>query len=312
MNGNELLKRDFLGDLTPREGRCRKAALLAVKETVKSPLPLAALAVGLLSATFLPLSVPLALVAFAYATAFFGRFHRQRRQIDAQPADPSTRISLPDLIWYSDPAAQAAIRRLREARQRLRDVIRNSPQGPEPDLIARLRGAREAERMIVVGAARVEHIGAFLTGISRPELEAELELARNRCTSSDNRAARTTSELAVAQREMRLADARLLEVKRDQLIATLDYLLGTLEMLPLKLTRLQLLRVEVTAADPSGAAAHATQLLDELEAIDEVFHSGAEAPEEPSPATRAAPSRSDLREVRVAPAPFGGILVPAC
>ena len=59
---------------------------------------------------------------------------------------------------------------------------------------------------------------------------------------------------------------------RAQLLATIDYLLVSLETLPLKLTRLQLLRVEATDYQPTDDPAfNAAPLFNDLEAIEEVF-----------------------------------------
>ena len=59
---------------------------------------------------------------------------------------------------------------------------------------------------------------------------------------------------------------------RDQLLATIDYLLVSLETLPLKFTRLQLLRVEACDYQPGDDPAYeATPLFNDLEAIEEVF-----------------------------------------
>jgi len=43
MNGQLMLKRDFVGDLTPREGRTRRATALAAKEAAGSPVTLVTL-----------------------------------------------------------------------------------------------------------------------------------------------------------------------------------------------------------------------------------------------------------------------------
>jgi hypothetical protein len=48
-------------------------------------------------------------------------------------------------------------------------------------------------------------------------------------------------------------------------------MLATLEMLPLKLTRLQLLRVEAAEGYPTDPAGDAAPLFNDLEAIEEVF-----------------------------------------
>ena len=57
----------------------------------------------------------------------------------------------------------------------------------------------------------------------------------------------------------------------DQLLATIDYMLASLEMLPLKLTRLQLLRAEAAEYHPSDPTGDTAPLFNDLEAIEEVF-----------------------------------------
>ena len=43
MNGQQMLKRDFVGDLTPREGRTRRATSIAAKHAAGSPVTLVTL-----------------------------------------------------------------------------------------------------------------------------------------------------------------------------------------------------------------------------------------------------------------------------
>src|SRR4029077_863258 len=128
----------------------------------------------------------------------------------------------------------------------------------------------DIERRIVLLAARVEYLGRFLSEISVPEIEAEAQGIRTREANAAPAEARARYQMGIAQREAQLRDARSLEARRDQLLATIDYMLATLEMLPLKLTRLQLLRVEAAEGrpDPAGDAA---PLFTDLEAIEEVF-----------------------------------------
>jgi hypothetical protein len=179
-------------------------------------------------------------------------------------------IELPDLIWYSDVGAQAAIRRLGQARRGLANAVAHSPQDPEHEVLARLRSVADIERRVVLLASRVEYLGRFLGEISLPEMEAETQRIRNREANATTAEARARYHLGIAQREAQLRDARSLEARRDQLLATIDYMLATLEMLPLKLTRLQLLRAEADDGrpDPAGDAA---PLFTDLEAIEEVF-----------------------------------------
>src|SRR4029077_17611649 len=59
MNGQQMLKRDFVGDLTPREGRTQKAAALAAKQAAKSPVTLATLGAASLIAIACQLVAPM-------------------------------------------------------------------------------------------------------------------------------------------------------------------------------------------------------------------------------------------------------------
>ena len=138
-------------------------------------------------------------------------------------------------------------------------------------MLARLRSVREIERRIVLLAARVEYLGRFLSDISVPELEAEAQRIRTRELNAATAEARARYRLGIAQRETQIRDARALEARRDQLLATIDYMLASLEMLPLKLTRLQLLRAEAAEYHPSDPTGDTAPLFNDLEAIEEVF-----------------------------------------
>ncbi len=105
-----------------------------------------------------------------------------------------------------------------------------------------------------------------------PEIEAEAQRIRAREANATTAEARSRYQLGIAQREAQIRDARALEGRRDQLLATIDYLLVSLETLPLKLTRLQLLRVEASDYQPTDDPAfNAAPLFNDLEAIEEVF-----------------------------------------
>src|SRR4029078_5394772 len=153
-------------------------------------------------------------------------------------------IELPDLIWYADVGAQAAIRRLSQARRTLAHAVAHSPQDPEHHVLARVRSVADIERRIVLLAARVEYLGRFLSEISVPEIEAEAQRIRLRESNATKQEARARYQLGIAQREAQIRDARSLEARRDQLLATIDYLLVSLETLPLKLTRLEPARAQ--------------------------------------------------------------------
>jgi hypothetical protein len=277
MNGQQMLKRDFVGDLTPREGRGRRATTIAAKQAAKSPVTLATIGAASLIALACQLVAPLVAVPVIFGVLFLVRLRNARTWTAAERTARSSPIELPDLIWYSDVGAQAAIRRLGQARRTLANAVAHSPQDPEHEILARLRSVAEIERRIVLLASRVEYLGRFLSEISLPEIEAEAQRVRVREANSTSAEARARYQLGVAQREAQLKDARSLEARRDQLLATIDYMLATLEMLPLKLTRLQLLRVEATECDPTDPASDTAPLLTDLEAIEEVFAEGRQA-----------------------------------
>src|SRR5204862_2981462 len=117
-------------------------------------------------------------------------------------------IELPDLIWYADGGAQAAIRRLGQARRTLANAVANSPQDPEHEVLAGLRSVSEIERRIVQLASRVEYLGRFLSEISLPEIEAEAQRVRAKEAHAATAEARGRYRLGVVQREVQLRDAR--------------------------------------------------------------------------------------------------------
>jgi len=275
MNGQQMLKRDFVGDLTPREGRTRRATAIAAKQAAGSPVTLVTIGAASLMALACQLVAPLVAVPVIFGVLFLARLRNARTWSVAERNARTSPIELPDLIWYADVGAQAAIRRLSQARRTLANAVAHSPQDPEHEVLARLRSVADIERRIVLLASRVEYLGRFLSEISVPEIEAEAQRIRLRESNATTQEARARYQLGIAQREAQIRDARSLEARRDQLLATIDYLLVSLETLPLKLTRLQLLRVEAGDYQPSDdPACDAAPLFSDLETIEEVFVEG--------------------------------------
>jgi hypothetical protein len=271
MNGQQMLKRDFVGDLTPREGRTRRATGLAAKHAASSPVTLVTFGAASLMAIACQLVAPLIAVPVIFGVLFLARLRNGHTWMTAERSARNNPIELPDLIWYSDVGAQSAIRRLNQARRALANAVAHSPQDPQHEMLARLRSVAEIERRIVLLAARVEYLGRFLSEISVPEIEAEAQRIRTREANAATAEARARYQLGIAQREAQIKEARTLEARRDQLLATIDYMLATLEMLPLRFTRLQLLQVESAEYHPMDPTCDAAPLFNDLEAIEEVF-----------------------------------------
>jgi hypothetical protein len=71
MNGQQMLKRDFVGDLTPREGRVRRAATMAAQQAAKNPVTLATLGAASLIALACQLVAPLVAVPVIFGVLFW-------------------------------------------------------------------------------------------------------------------------------------------------------------------------------------------------------------------------------------------------
>ena len=201
MNGQQMLKRDFVGDLTPREGRPRRAAAMAAQQAAKNPVTLATLGAASLIALACQLVAPLVAVPVIFGVLFLVRLRNGRTWTSAERTARESPIELPDLIWYSDVGAQAAIRRLGQARRALAAAVAHSPQDPEHEILARLRSVAEIERRIVLLAARVEYLGRFLAEISLPEIEAETQ--RIRAQGGERGHRRSSSALPARRRATR-------------------------------------------------------------------------------------------------------------
>ena len=70
MNGQQMLKRDFVGDLTPREGRTRRATAIAAKQAAGSPVTLVTIGAASLMALACQLVAPLVAVPVIFGVLF--------------------------------------------------------------------------------------------------------------------------------------------------------------------------------------------------------------------------------------------------
>ena len=271
MNGYEMIRREFDGDLSPREHRSRIAAELALKAAAKSPIVAAAAVAAAALAGALHLGLLLLAPALAFALTFVLKLRSKRIARLADAHDDAKSISVPEQVWYSDPGAKEAIGRLAVAHQRLVDALNDSPRHCDGILVARLRGVTDIERRIVVLAARVEYLGLSLQRASVNNIETALRRIQDQENAARDDELRAARRVVIAQRETQLANARAIETRRQKLLISLDHMLSVLETLPLELTRLQLSTAEAAdgkrpdPTDPTGG------LSGELDAIEEVF-----------------------------------------
>ena len=85
MNGQQMLKRDFVGDLTPREGRTRRATSIAAKHAAGSPVTLVTIGAASLVALACQLVAPLVAVPVIFGVLFLARL-RNAPDVDGRRA----------------------------------------------------------------------------------------------------------------------------------------------------------------------------------------------------------------------------------
>ena len=95
MNGQQMLKRDFVGDLTPREGRTRRATALAAKQAARSPVTLVTIGAASLMALACQLVAPLVAVPVIFGVLFLARLRSGRTWTAAERTRAPARSSCP-------------------------------------------------------------------------------------------------------------------------------------------------------------------------------------------------------------------------
>ena len=147
-----------------------------------------------------------------------------------------------------------------------------SPRGDAFELASVVKGASQLERRVLVLAARAEYLGSFLASVSAPELRNELERVRARERGALAADARRTYSRVVRRTEGHIQSLAALEAEKDRVAAKLDYMVGTLEALPAKVTRVQFLRLGYVDADLSAEAVEdATRVFDDVGALEDAF-----------------------------------------
>ena len=263
------LRKDLVGDTSAHEagtltaiGRAAKAALLSRASLVATAIALVlALSWGL--AAFL--AVP-AVFMVGLAGRLLSLRTRARRGRQERP------ITLPDPLIFCDAAAQTAVRRMVQARENLERALAESPRGEAFELTGVVKGASQLERRVLVLAARAEYLGSFLASVSAPELRNELERVRGRERGALAPDARQTYARVVRRTEGHIQALAALEAEKDRVAAKLDYMVGTLEALPAKVTRVQFLRLGYVDGDLSAEAVEdAARVFDDVGALEDAF-----------------------------------------
>ena len=272
------LRRDLVGDTSARELRGVRIIVVAAKKAALSKLGWAAVALAIV----LVLSWGMAgllLIPAAFATSFVVALMAAAAAISGRHQWRQRPIELPDPLLFSDIAVQSIVRRLHAARARIASAVHEGPRGLQFDLAAVQRSTPAIERRIIVLAARAEYLGCFLATVSVPEITAALNEATTHAAKVVNPQSALAHRRVVEGNEDHLKTVRQLETEKEQLLATMEYLLGTLEALPAKLTRVQALRLAYSDADDAwDSVCEATHISDELSAFEEAFERQATSP----------------------------------
>jgi hypothetical protein len=262
------LRRDLVGDTAGREGGGMGSLRLAAKATMLSVANLIVLGVAIIgavasqdaSALWLAPAGSMAVLSWKLLGARLGGSAAYGRA-----------LVLPDSTSLSDLAAQSMVRRIAQARRSLTRVVAAAPPGGVNDLSEGLRGVRELERRALVLIARVEYLGQFLATVSDSQLGAEWERLRARERKALSPAAKAIYQAASERYAGHAEHLRLIEARRDQVLAALDYMVSTLEALPSMVMRVHLVRVETCAGDLGEPIDDATRVFDDLTSLEETL-----------------------------------------
>ena len=276
------LRKDLVGDTSAHEAGALTAIGRAAKAALLSRASLVATAIALVLALSWGLAAFLAVPA-VFMVGLAGRLLALRSR--AMRGRPERPISLPDPLVFCDAAAQTAVRRMTQARENLERAIVDSPRGDAFELASVVKGASQLERRVLVLAARAEYLGSFLASVSAAELRNELERVRARERGALAPDARQTYARVVRRTEGHIQALAALEAEKDRLAAKLDYMVGTLEALPAKVTRVQFLRLGYVDGDLSPEAMEdAARVFDDVGALEDAFAIDVDAPVGQDPA----------------------------
>jgi predicted nucleic acid-binding Zn-ribbon protein len=175
--------------------------------------------------------------------------------------------ALPDTTDLTDPAAKHFVSRIGAARTERREVLSRARDLP-PRLMGLLNSVAEAERRALDLVRRLEDVSGYLFDKNVHSLRADLK--RVKAAAEQAKDPRTRAEYAKACRALERELEALDEIVRSRnlLVAKLEALTGTIEMLPCQIVRLRVLEADTREeADEEVLDVH--QMLAEAEELEQ-------------------------------------------
>jgi hypothetical protein len=281
-------EKGLIGNIPLHEIKGVTALAAAARSAVASKVSWAGAALAALIAPMCG-AVGLLLIPGSFLLTFLAALIGNRVWLPGQPGSPSWLTKLPDPELFSDLGAQSAMRRLIGAREALRHAMRDSPRGSAFDLSAIRTSAPGLERRIEVLLARTEYLGSFLKGgprqdtvVDKLQTSSGIDRLRAREHAALSEGARAAYRESISEYESHLQTVAALEAEREELLATVEYLLTVIESLPARVTHLQHLRLACCDGDAScESVAQAAQLADRLNAFVETAFAAKAPPRSP-------------------------------
>lgn len=245
MRPNERRNRELMGDTSSRALSWTHAAAAATNKPALGATMLVVLTavifiagVWQVPAALLLVPALLAIVIPQLSSPGFWKRLRANRT-DTAP-------TLPDPLEFRDPMVGALVQRVGRAREVRARVTARSPYGPHHGLAGSQNAVAEIERRAIVVAARAEHVSVFLSELSEASISADSDVIRMRSAeqAAGSDEASTAYRRAAAWSLDRRETVRRLEVRRAELIGSLEHLAALLETLPAKVTDLELRRID--------------------------------------------------------------------
>ena len=183
-----------------------------------------------------------ALVAWDVATPDFWK------KIRTPQVSLRKRVALPELTSLTVPEARAAIQQLAIARAELDRVMENAPETIQGYATWVFSTLPETEAHAVTLAGRLNDLGRYLASADDRSIRASGERLREQATATSDSQARGQYEEAAHAREEQVLTLEQLGQARERVEANLSRVVATLQALPGKLLRMQVLDAQAMDA----------------------------------------------------------------